>query len=251
MKSQAKLFFDFELKKLLKQKSTFIVALLYLIFPIIMAIGIASPNANFSVTMGDFGSPSNFSNLILIFFNSLGFGYIVLVMLSTSSLSKEIESKYIYFVLSAVPSLKKLIFYKIICISLIYSCIVLLSSIVSYLAFSILYIGDLSMNISDLGILLWGILINTIVTIIFTLLLSIVNIKTRGNIFVCILLAIGVIMFISIISLVNGIQPYTPSWAINFIADRNNILLLLIYLGILFVMVAITTLYLQKKERRF
>jgi hypothetical protein len=78
-----RLIFKFEIKKILSQTSTKVIAFIFLVFPIIIVFGIISPSKQFSITMDNFNSAADFSNAILGFLNSLGFYYIILVVLSS------------------------------------------------------------------------------------------------------------------------------------------------------------------------
>lgn len=227
------LLFKFEIKKLLSQTSTKIITLILLIFPIVIVFGIISPSEQFSITMADFGSASDFSNAILGFLNSLGFYYIILVVLSSSILSKEIESKYLYFVLSAIPSYSKLFIYKALSVSLVFTAMTFLSSLSGFLAYSLLYLGEITISVQIIGVLLWGLLISFIITMIYMMILTLCNLMTGGSIFASLTVAIITVVMLIVVGAINGLMNYLPAWAIDYMPERNNLLLLLIYLILL------------------
>lgn len=249
MNEKYNLLFKFELKKLFSQTSTKIISIIYFLFPIIIVLGIVSPNPHFSISMAEFGSAADFSNAIIGFLNSLGFCYIVLVMLSSSTFSKEIESKYIYFVLSAVPNLKKLILYKISAITLVFMGMVTISSITSYIAYSLLYLKKLTFSINDLGILLWGLGISLLITIIYNIILAIINLKTDGNIFISIITSVITVVISIIFAAVKEFLYYLPQWATDYMSNRNNILLVVIYIAITICMNFILSIYLKNRGK--
>lgn len=243
-----KLLFKFELKKMLYQKSTKIMAVIILLFPIIIVIGIVSPSPQFSITMAEFGSPADFSNAMLGFLNSLGFYYIALVMLTSSCLSREIESKYIYFVLSAVPSCKRLLIYKILSISIVFGSMLFVSSIAAYIAYSTLYLQSLSVTLADVGILLWGILISLLVTVIYSIILTIITLITDGSIFASLITAVVTIAGMIVMSAIKGVMNFVPAWALDYMSDRNNIMLLIIYLVVMVCAFFVLSFYVDKKS---
>ncbi|MFV0379424.1 MAG: hypothetical protein ACK5KQ_01140 [Anaerorhabdus sp.] len=226
------LLFKYEIKKLLSQTSTKVIALILCLFPITIVFGIVSPSQQFSITMGNFSTAADFSNAVLGFLNSLGFYYIILVVLSSSILSREIDSKYLYFMLSAVPKSTKVFLYKVISVSIVFTIMLALSSIIGYLAYSVLYLKELSFSIDVLGILSWGILISFIITITYMMLLTICNILTDGSIFASLTVAILTVVVLIILGGFDGVMYFLPAWAMDFYPDRNNILLLGIYLAV-------------------
>ena len=243
-----KLLFKFEIKKLLSQMSTKIIALILVVFPIIIVFGITSPSENFSITMDNFQSASDFSNAILGFLNSLGFYYIILVVLSSSILSREIESKYLYFSLSVVPNSIKLFFYKVLSVSLVFTSMIILSSIVGYIAYSVLYLGEFSISLQTIGILSWGILISFLISTIYMMILVICNVLTDGSIFASLTVAISTVILLIVAGAIKGVMFYLPAWALDFVSTRNNILLLIIYIIVL--IFTSYTMYLCVKKQR-
>lgn len=242
-----KLLFKFELKKLLSQTSTKIIALILILFPVIIVFGIVSPSPQFSITMDEFVTPADFSNAILGFLNSLGFYYIILVVLSASSLSKEIESNYLYFVLSTTPKCSKLFFYKTFAISLIFTTIITLSSISGYVAYSALYLKAFTFTTQTLGILLWGILISFLITLIYMMILTICNLLTGGSIFASLTIAIATIIVLIVAGAIKGVMYFLPAWALDYLPTRNNFLLVGIYIA--GVIISTMAMYLCTKRK--
>lgn len=224
------LLFKFEIKKLLSQTSTKVIALILLIFPVIIVFGIVSPSEQFSISMADFGSASDFSNAILGFLNSLGFYYIILVVLSSSILSKEIESKYLYFVLSAVPSYSRLFIYKALSVSLVFTAMIFVSSLSGFIAYSLLYLGEIIISAHIIGVFFWGLLISFLITMIYMMILTLCNLMTSGSIFASLTVAIITVIVLIIVGAIDGLMNFLPAWALDYMPERNNFVLLLIYL---------------------
>lgn len=227
------LLFKFELKKLLSQTSTKVILLILMLFPVIIVFGIISPTPQFSITMDNFNSAADFSNAMLGFLNSVGFYYIVLVVLTASSLSKEIEGKYIYFVLSAIPNAKRLFIYKVISITIIFVGMLLLSSATAYIAYSTLYLKSFSFTLQNLGVMSWGLGISVILTMMYAMILTIVNLVTNGSVFASLTTAIATIILLIILSAVKGAMHFVPSWALDYLPERNNLLLLGVYFALM------------------
>jgi hypothetical protein len=243
-----KLLFKFEIKKLLSQMSTKVIALILIIFPVIIVFGIISPSEQFSITMDDFQSASDFSNAILGFLNSLGFYYIILVVLASSILSREIESKYLYFSLSVVPNGIKLFFYKALSVSIVFTSMIALSSIAGYVAYSLLYLGEFSISLQIIGILSWGVLISFLISMIYMMILVICNILTDGSIFASLTVAISTVILLIIAGAINGVMFYLPAWVLDFVSTRNNILLLILY-GLILIVTSYMMYLCAKKLR--
>ncbi|MEG3006100.1 MAG: hypothetical protein RR806_01395 [Oscillospiraceae bacterium] len=243
-----KLLFKFEIKKLLSQTSTKVIAIILILFPIIIVFGIVSPSQQFSITMDNFASAADFSNAILGFLNSLGFYYIILVVLSASTLSKEIENKYLYFVLSAVPSCSRLFIYKALSVSLIFSFMVILSSLSGFITYSILYLGTFVVSVQIMGVLLWGIAMSFLITMIYMMLLTICNIITDGSIFASLTIAIITVVLLIVLGAVEGTMNYLPAWSLDYMPDRNNIFLVLMYFVIL--IISSISMYICTKKKR-
>lgn len=225
--------FKYEFKKILSQKSTKIISLVLLIFPVVIVFGIVSPSPQFSITMADFTSAADFSNAILGFLNSLGFYYVILILFSSTVIIKEIESKYIYFVLSAIPNHKKLFLYKILSVVIIFNTVIFLSQLCGFFAYSILYLGKLEITFSILGTLFWGLLISILVSMIFMFIFVSINIVIGGSVMASLTLAVSTIILFIVMSAIKSIMFYLPAFALDYLVDRNNLVLILLYTCIL------------------
>lgn len=243
-----KILFRYEIKKLTSQTSTKVLIAILLLFPLILVFGIVSPSDSFSITMDEF-TASEFSNAILGFSFSLGTIYIIISVLSASIVSREIDTKYIYLMLSAVASPTRLYFYKAMAITLVVSITSLFSSILAYLSYSIFYLKDLTFSLNDFGTLAWGLLIITIICLMYMFIILIVNIITDGSIYASITVAIATIISLNILSSIKGVTPYLPAYAIDYDATRNNILLLIIYLSITAILALIV--YSTARSKKF
>ncbi len=237
-----------EIKKLIAQRSTKILTGILIIFPCIIVFGIVSPSPQFSITMAEFNTAADFANAILGLLSSLGFYYIVLALLSSSALSKEIESHYLYFTLSVVSSYHRLFLYKILSITLIFTGILSLCSIGGFLAYSLLYLGELSFSLQAIGILFWGIGISFITNFWYVTLLALCNIMTEGNTFASFVFAVGTVILFIILSAIKGLMYYLPAWALDFDPQRNNIVLLVSYMTILVCSLLVFWIIIKKRR---
>ncbi len=197
--------------------------------------------------MADFISAADFSNAILGFINSLGFYYIILILYSSIVIIKEIESKYIYFVLSAFSNYKKLFLYKILSVTIIFNVVILLSQLSAFFAYSILYLGKVEITMLIIGKLLWGVLVSILISLIFMLLFVSLNIIVGGSIMASLTFAVSIIILLIVMSAIKSIMFYLPAFALDYMGDRNNILLLFAYFAILTLAFALFKHVIEKK----
>lgn len=126
---------------------------------------------------------------------------------------------------------------------------VTISSVTSYIAYSLLYLKKLTFNINDLGILLWGLAISLLITIIYNIILAIINLKTDGNIFISIITSVITVVISIILAAVKEFLYYLPQWATDYMSNRNNILLVIIYIAITICMNFILSIYLKNRGK--
>ncbi|SKA08323.1 hypothetical protein SAMN02745116_02354 [Pilibacter termitis] len=243
-----KMLFQFEMKKVFSQTSTKVIAVVLFLFPMILVAGLVAPTDQFSVSIAEYKTNADFGNQVLGYLCLIGFHYIILAILSSSILSREIESKYLYFTLSVVPNATKLFFYKAFVVSIIYTAMLAVSSITGYIVYSLFYIKELSFSSETFVILGWGIFITFIIVLIYMMMLTICNILTDGSVFASLTMAIVTMVVLIVLGGIQKIRDFHPAWQADYGEDRNYLFLFLVYLAVL----SITSflVYLCSKKKR-